>query len=299
MEGYVRIGMLYDGRCFYELRCPLDMPSYHSRRHGLASSYCEVIDLDRRIAENVEQTKTALVAELPSEVDEEIAWVMNPNAFQRMRQGGLTRLLDYFQAHRDAYADEIIRLLAAWRTENVRLHSMRAALLDRLIARRRWLYRNLAAWLTRNFAMIGRESPLNVKRMIQDLQSGAQSKYGLERARRYHQWSAVSELMSHVEHAALKNDCILVPVDPFHTTRRCAECGEVILQTAVKLLSTCPSGHIIDQDVNAARNIFSKMREDPKTNDKLRCSVHPCIGEARIIPEGLRSVAVEILPQNG
>jgi hypothetical protein len=297
MEGYVRIGMLYDGRHFYELRCPLDMPSYHSRRHGLASSYYALIELDRRTAENVENAKSSLVAILPSEVDEEIAWVGNPAAFQRMRQGGLARLLDYFRAHSDAYGDDVVKLLAAWDMENRRLRSMRAALFDRLVARRRWLYRNLAAWLTSNFAIIARKSPLGIKQMLEDRQPDAENRYALDAARRYHQWTAVSELMSHLEHAAAKKGSKLIAVDPFHTTRRCAECGELILQKTAKLVLTCPNGHAFDQDANAARNIFSKMMERAEHSEHLRRSVEGWDTKQWVVPDVLRSVAVEVLPE--
>jgi hypothetical protein len=297
MEGYVRIGMLYDGRRFYELRCPLDMPSYQSRRHGLASSYYALIDFDRRIGENVASTKAELAALLPSMVEEEIGWVTNPIAFQRMRQGGLARLLGYFRAHEDDYGDAIVKLLEAWDMENTRQRSMRAALFDRLVARRRWLYRNLAAWLTQNFAMIARESPLGIKQMLEDRQPRADSKYALEAARRYHQWTAVSELMSYLENAAARNATRLVAVDPFNTTRRCAECGELILQKAIKLVLVCPNGHASDQDANAVRNMFLNIEADPELSEQLRNLIERCNAERRIIPDVLRSVAVEVLPE--
>src|SRR5713101_7569983 len=73
--------------------------------------------------------------------------------------------------------------------------------------RRRWLYPNLTAWLTQTFATIARESPFGVKQMLEDRQPEAESKYALEAARRYHQWTAVSELMSYLEQAAAKNGC--------------------------------------------------------------------------------------------
>jgi transposase len=103
----------------------------------------------------------------------------------------------------------------------------------------------------------------------------------------------VSQLISYVEQAAVKNGCTLLSVNPVHATRRCAECGELILHNAAKLLLTCPNGHTIDQDANAARNIFSKMKDDPEGNQKLRSLAQQCITEAPVIPEVLRSVIVE------
>jgi hypothetical protein len=77
MESYVRIGMLYDGRRFYELRCPLDMLSYHSRRHGVASSYYALMDFDRHLAENVNRTKSALAPLLSAALDGDINRISN------------------------------------------------------------------------------------------------------------------------------------------------------------------------------------------------------------------------------
>ncbi len=69
---------------------------------------------------------------------------------------------------------------------------------------------------------------LYVAVILEDRQPEAESKYALEAARRYHQWT-VSELMSYLEQAAAKNGCTLVAVDPLHTTGRCTECGELSL----------------------------------------------------------------------
>jgi len=137
---------------------------------------------------------------------------------------------------------------------------------------------------------------LYVAVILEYRQPEAESKYALEAARRYHQWT-VSELMSYLEQAAAKNGCTLVAVDPAHTTRRCAECGELIVEKMVKLVLTCPNGHASDQDANAARNIFSKMTVDPKQNEQLRTLTQRCNIEPCVIPDILRSVAVEVLPE--
>lgn len=298
MEGYVRIGMLYDGQRFFELRCPLDMPSYHTRRHRIESSYYALIDLDQQTAKNVEKTKAALAVLLPSEVEEDIAWVTNPIAFQRMKQGGLGRLLTHFRQNRDRYGHgiEIVELLARWEMEDKRQSSRRIALLDRLVARRRWLYRNLAAWLTQNYKVIARES-FRIKQMLEDRKPGADNKYALARARRYHQWVAASELMTYLDEAAAKNGCTLVAVDPTNTTRRCAECGELINESATKVVLSCPNGHASDQDVNAARNIFAKMRTDRNVEEGLQSGVEQSIQELMVVPDVLRSVVIEVLPE--
>jgi hypothetical protein len=298
MEGYVRIGMLYDGRRFYELRCPLNMPSYHTRRHQIESSYYALIDLDRRISENVDRTKAALSILLPAEVQADIAWVTNPIAFQRMKQGGLGRLLAHFRGQKDWYQRgiEIVKLLATWEMEDTRQRSRRIALLDRLLARRRWLYRNLAVWLTHSYKAIARESPLGIKQMLEDRQPEADRQYSLTRARRYHQWVAVSELMSYLDEAAAKTGCTIIRVDPSNTSRGCAECGELIVQNAAKLIVSCPNGHAADQDVNAARNIFAEMT-DGNAKEGLQTGVEHYIQKTSVVPDVLRSVVIEVLPE--
>jgi hypothetical protein len=299
MQGYVRIGMLYDGRRFYELRCPLNMPSYHTRRHRIESSYYALIDLDHRISENVEKTKAALPTLLPSQVQEDIAWVTNTIVFQRMKQGGLGRLLEHFRVHKEWYPHgiEIDKLLATWKVEDTRQRSMRIALLDRLVARRRWLYRNLAAWLAQNYKAIACKSPPGIKQMIEDRQPEADNKYSLARARRYHQWVAVSELMGYLDEAAAKTGCIILATDPSNTTRGCAECGELIVEDAARLILSCPNGHASDQDVNAARNIFAKMRTDRDVEEGLQSGPEQYNQQASVVPDVLRSVVIEVLPE--
>jgi hypothetical protein len=100
MEGYVRIGMLHDGKRFYELRMPLDMPCYDSKHHGTPSSFYALLEYDRQIAELVDKTKAQLKELLPDAEDlgEETVDRDHAKAYQKVRQGGIRLLLAFQRA---------------------------------------------------------------------------------------------------------------------------------------------------------------------------------------------------------
>src|SRR5260370_39121531 len=80
------------------------------------------------------------------------------------RQGGLVRLLRALQVVDRAPAAQLI--LQRWLVENDRLRSIKQAFSDRLVARRRWLYQNLAAWLCRRYIDIAWKGHLNMTRWL-------------------------------------------------------------------------------------------------------------------------------------
>ena len=172
--------------------------------------------------------------------------------------------------------------------ENERLRSSWIALRERLIARRRWLYRNLAGWLVRKgYREIGLEGPPSIARM---LQLPAEDR-ALNLARRYHRWSAVGEFVRFVKEATAKTTTSVVEIDPALTTLPCNECG-VLAKGGPELILECPNGHRWDQDANAARTLLSKVIGD-SGRDKF--SANGICLQAQI-PEKLCAVIVEVLP---
>jgi hypothetical protein len=252
MGDYIRIGMLYDSdENVAELRLPLRATTSHTRRHGLASDWRDISAMDARMARMVEDVKRRLTFVLPPALPDG-ATVLAPQ-FVKMRQGGLVRLLHSLEA--TGIAQEAQTLLRSWLAENDRLRKERAALQDRLIGRRRWLYRNLAAFLSRRYGTLALESQLSIKSLIEESEDMTPT---LRHSRRYHQWAAVGELRRYLIEAGAKYGARIAYAGTSWSTVTCHVCGERA-QGGAKPELICPRGHPWDQDVNAAINLLSEI----------------------------------------
>jgi hypothetical protein len=229
--------MLYDGQDrFFELRLPLDLPNYHTRRHGLPSSFYDLTRAQSEIDLLAQHTKTRVRELVPDVLPEELEWLNNSPAWDRVRQGGLRSLLDTLK--RCEIAPEAVAVLEAWKRNNDRLLSRWIALRDRLIAHRRWVYRNLAAWLMSNYSEIALEGPLGIAKMLRLPPKDP----ALKLARRYHRWSAVGEFVRFVKEAAAKTATTVVEIAPAMTTLPCNERGALAKGGPEQILE-CPNGH--------------------------------------------------------
>jgi transposase len=166
---------------------------------------------------------------------------------------------------------------------------MRAALQDRLIGRRRWLYRNIAAFLTKRYSTIALEDEFTAKTMIEDRVSKDED-LPFRRSIKHYQWSAVAELRSYILEAAAKNGARIVGVKTKWSTTTCSICDQYTPhQPRLKL--TCPNGHSWDQDVNAASNILRWLKDSGNATPQADG------GELKI-PDSLKTIAVPMLNAN-
>ena len=248
-KDYVRVGMLRDSEGHaIELRLPLDASTSNTRRHQTASNYRDLLKIDADIGNRVDDAKACLrqLVDLPNDLQRTIKDLSDG------RQAGLVRLSDAFKM--SDKASEAQEILHNWMRENNRLRSIRGSLQGRLIGRRRWLYRNIAAFLTRRYGTIVFEDEFAAKEIIEDNLTKDRD-LPFRRSIRYYHWAAVAELRKYIVEAAAKNSARIVQTHTRGTTTTCFICGRYTEhQPNIKL--TCPSGHTWDQDVNAASNVL-------------------------------------------
>lgn len=199
--------------------------------------YVGLIDVDQRIGTAVQDLKTELLNLLPK----------NETVFLvKKRQSGILRMKqDYLD---NQIYPEAIQAITNWQMEDAKLWQEKNMLYARLNARRRWIYRNLASWLTKRYQLIAWEKDLGIKQMAE--QKGKAP--ALEAADRYRQWAAPSELRTAILHAAPKNNSQINPRETAMSTLTCWECGSVIANNNGSLFLECPNGHKHDQDANTA-----------------------------------------------
>lgn len=255
-DDYLRVGYLYDGRHEIELRLPLDTSSYRTRRDDLPSTWSDKYALDARIAKRLDEVK----AEVKKILDE-VALPKNVKAslaqIQKMRDGGLRRLArSLAELEGTAYWSTDVEsahcLLVDWAAENENHRHWAGRLGERLVRRREWIYGNLAAWLCRNWDIIGWEGELDIKQMAEAAEEPA-----IKAAQRYRQIAAIGDLRRRMRENAVKHSMVLLDCETAGTTHWCSVegCGALV-ETGPALMLQCSRGHVMDQDSNAARNLY-------------------------------------------
>jgi len=248
---FIRVGMFCDsdGNAV-EIRLPLDASTAQTRRHNIASGWRDLIQMDESIGNLLQETKTDLLPLLPSDLPENLGDLASH--MPSLRQSGLVRLLRGLMTH--SLAPEAQALLRGWLAENDRLRYFRSALQDRLVGRRRWLYRNVAAYLARRYACIAIADDFSIKETIENPASG---KFGIVLGRRYHHWSAVGELRAYLIEATAKHGSQILKASTGAGWGlvKCHICSDEIRNTA-SLELICSNGHRLDGDLNSALNLL-------------------------------------------
>jgi hypothetical protein len=248
----IRVAMAVDQDCcVQELRLPLNAARAHERRHSLPSHWRDLAVIDAEIAELLNKVRTELHS-----LFSYLGTMAHPLPTSQGAFVRLLRCLDESGASPEAAA-----VLRKWKGQNDRLRSIRTCLAERLIGRRRWLYRNFAARLCRNYKTI-----VLKKVAIQRLN---QSRRGLDAAGRYRQWASPGELALYIRQAALSTGTVIHEAESAFSTTTCADCGAQATQTGNVVL-TCSNGHTWDQDQNAARNLLSQVHSDSRQLSYLR-----------------------------
>jgi hypothetical protein len=252
MLGYfIRVGMFCDsdGNAV-EIRLPLDASTTQTRRHNIASGWRDLIQLDESIGNLLQQTKTDLIPLLPSDLPENLGDLASH--IPTLRQSGLLRLLRGLITH--SLAPEAQDLLRGWLAENDRLRSLRSALQDRLVGRRRWLYRNVAAYMARRYACIAIADDFSIKETIENPAFG---KFGIILGRRYQRWSAVGELREYLVEATSKHGSQILKASTGAGWGlvKCHVCSDEVRNSA-SLELVCSNGHRWDVDLNSALNLL-------------------------------------------
>jgi hypothetical protein len=276
---YIRIGMLRDSEGnVVELRLPFDAPTSQTRRHNQASCYQDLIGIEREIDIKINQAKAQILQQAPIPLPEDLQTIITE--LPKVREGGLIHLLQTLEAGKLALSGQ--KILRDWLLENDRLRSLRAALQDRLIGRRRWFYRNIAAFLTKKYGTIALEGDFAAQAMIEDRVTKDRDRR-FKRSIRYYQWAAVAELRIYILEAAVKNGTRIIGTETKLSTATCFICGQYTPHES-NLKLTCPSGHAWDQDINAASNILGRIEDLSNPKPKLM-----------VIPEMLGKIMVSLI----
>ena len=269
MGEYIRVGMVCDSEGnSIEIRLPLNNPTAHTRRFGLKANWLDLADINRKISELLEETKAGLNCRLPSQLPEAVQIFVR--RLPQLRQGGLVGLLRTLEGSEgQALAGDLLELLHRWLAENDRLRSERAALQDRLVGRREWLYRNIAAFLAQRYSHIVISEDFPIPRIVANSKV---DEFALLRARRYQEWSAPGQLRGYLIEAVQKAGGTLTKAEPFWGLRNCPICGREIRDRR-PLNVCCEDGHQIDQDVGSALMLLEMLGKPSEITVSVESSI--------------------------
>ena len=101
---------------------------------------------------------------------------------------------------------------------------------------------------------------------LKDLRKRARMRRKTETQRRIHSWS-FAQLRGFIEYKAEERGCMVVAVDPRHTSQACSRCGHTARNNRrSRDLFVCRAcGYMLHTDLNGARNIAAKYRAEGGT----------------------------------
>ena len=156
---------------------------------------------------------------------------------------------------------DIIPELEAWWKQHRHLYDWEQCERDRALAARKNLYRERAAKLTRQYAVVVIED-FDLRRVAEKPTADATKQALPKPARHQRQETAPSELVGALKSAAPGNGCSVVEVPCAYTTMRCSRCGHVQDFNSADLIKPAcercgDAGQPIDRDREAAANLLA------------------------------------------
>lgn len=266
-DEYVRVAVLVDneGRAI-EFRLPFNASTAGTRRYNQKYKQNPIIDdwrdleeVQRKIDLLVEELKEKLRELLPEQLPEEIK--VSVAQLTKMRQGGLVRLL--YQLEQAKVAPECQTEIKVWRQVNDGLRRRVSAAKDRFLARRHWLYQNIALWIAENYSEIAWEGNLGLKWMAQtpteeeEKNMSEEQKYALRNSQVYRHFAALGEFREDLKAACEKTGAKIISSKAKNTSSICAICSTTI-NVGTNRMCECENGHRMDNDINAGLNMLKQ-----------------------------------------
>lgn len=186
---------------------------------------------------------------------------------KKIRQTGLLKLLSYFENilenESNKSVGKFITTIEEWQENFFPIGLERTLLQEKLIRHRNYIYKNIAAWLYKNFSYIVWEGDLSLNQMArQAADTTLCQNPALFHARKWRQWAGLYKLRESVKNKDIYGNR-LIKEKAAGTTSTChvKKCGAHCEPTA-QLMVECEKGHKEDQDIRAAKNLLSKLPDD-------------------------------------
>jgi ribosomal protein S27AE len=152
---------------------------------------------------------------------------------------------------------DALKLLDDWKKSIGRRTKEMHDLRDKLINRRKDIYRNIACEIAREYTHV-RIANLQLKDMVKVKRNDGSDNKLAEIPRKNRNRAALAELTLYIQQACIKSGVTFEKIDTKYMTRTCSNCGHLNSADEGDLSLSCGGcGAVYDQDDNAARNYLN------------------------------------------
>lgn len=191
------------------------------------------------------------LCEYPESLSEQITGLLKAGAKTPIRA---MRALYRKLSEEPKLMPDALALLDEWQKNIARPAKEMHDLRDKLINRRKDIYRNIACEIARDYSLV-RIANLQLKDMAKIKNNDGTDNKLANLPRKNRNKAALAELMLYIQQACIKNNVMFEKVDATYMTRTCAQCGYLNPADKGELLLLCGAcGVKYDQDDNAAKN---------------------------------------------
>ena len=153
-----------------------------------------------------------------------------------------------------------LAILGSWQQRIARPSREMSDLRDKLINRRRDIYRNIASDIARSYSLV-RIADIQLSDLAKVKRNDGSESRLVEIARKNRNRAALSELLLYIKQASIKTGAALEKIDTAKLTRTCSLCGHLNPTPQHSMIMSCEScGAEYDQDNNAAINCLNGIK---------------------------------------
>jgi Putative transposase DNA-binding domain len=161
---------------------------------------------------------------------------------------------------------DALALLDGWQKRIKRRTKEMYDLRNKLINRRKNIYRNIACEIARDYSLV-RIANLRLKDMAKVKRSDGSDTKLTDIARKNRNRAALAELTLYIQQACIKNGVAVEKIDTTYMTRTCSQCGHLNPADTGDLQLSCEGcGALYDQDDNAAKNYLNGRHDQMAEN---------------------------------
>jgi transposase len=230
-------------------------------------NYVEAIQSDLSETANSVWAQLRLILtellEYPEPLRERITGMLKAGAKIPIRA---MRAMHWTLSNEPSLIPDALALLDGWQKRIKRRTKEMYDLRNKLINRRKNIYRNIACEIARDYSLV-RIANLRLKDIAKVKRSDGSDTKLTDIARNNRNRASLAELTLYIQQACIKNGVAVEKIDTTYMTRTCSQCGHMNPADTGDLQLSCEGcGALYDQDDNAAKNYLNGKHDQMAEN---------------------------------
>ena len=243
------------------------------RYYTLGQDWLDSMNYVEAIQSNLSETANSVWAQLrliltelleyPESLREQITGMLKAGAKTPIRA---MRAMHRSLSNDPSLIPDALALLDGWQKRIKRRTKEMYDLRNKLINRRKNIYRNIACEIARDYSLV-RIANLRLKDIAKVKRSDGSDTKLTDIARKNRNRAALAELTLYIQQACIKNGVAVEKIDTTYMTRTCSQCGHLNPADTGDLQLSCEGcGALYDQDDNAAKNYLNGKHDQMAEN---------------------------------